>query len=122
MGGLCQFWNALFDRNAQNVARARPSSEGGWTLEFPTAMEHETGVRGFFPLGGRVHGGSTTGSEEMSGETPAWCFCSQPRSSASCRVLIICVGAERSSVQGVNVPVQLIRMLVTMIDETSGIV
>ncbi len=33
----------------RGVLAARPNEEGGWTIDFTTAMEHETVVRGFFP-------------------------------------------------------------------------
>lgn len=33
----------------RGVLDARPNEEGGWTLDFTAAMEHETVVRGFFP-------------------------------------------------------------------------
>jgi predicted ATPase len=33
----------------RNILAARPNAEGGWTLDFTAAIEHETVVRGFFP-------------------------------------------------------------------------
>jgi predicted ATPase len=33
----------------RGVLAAHPNDEGGWTMDFTTAMEHETVVRGFFP-------------------------------------------------------------------------
>jgi tetratricopeptide (TPR) repeat protein len=33
----------------RGVLASRPNEEGGWALDFTTAMEHETVVRGFFP-------------------------------------------------------------------------
>jgi len=33
----------------RNILAAHPNTEGGWTLDFTTALAHETVVRGFFP-------------------------------------------------------------------------
>lgn len=33
----------------RGVLASRPNEDGGWTIDFSTAMEHETVVRGFFP-------------------------------------------------------------------------
>jgi predicted ATPase len=33
----------------RGVLASRPNEEGGWTLDFTSALEHETVVRGFFP-------------------------------------------------------------------------
>jgi DNA-binding SARP family transcriptional activator len=43
---LMETLKVLIERGA---LASRPNEEGGWTLDFTTAMEHETVVRGFFP-------------------------------------------------------------------------
>src|SRR6266849_5071518 len=43
---LMETLKVLLERGA---LASRPDEEGGWTLDFTTAIEHETVVRGFFP-------------------------------------------------------------------------
>ena len=43
---LMEMLKVLLERG---VLASHPNDEGGWTLDFPAAMAHETVVRGFFP-------------------------------------------------------------------------
>jgi DNA-binding SARP family transcriptional activator len=43
---LMETLKVLFE---QGVLASRPNEDGGWTIDFTAAMEHETVVRGFFP-------------------------------------------------------------------------